>query len=76
MFTWCPPRVGQTGLRGLQRGAGRGASLGGGAPDVSDTVTARAVYSPVNFAGRFAKVALIPSARSFDGRNAAFQAAT
>ena len=33
-------------------------------------------YSPANFGGRLAKVAEIPSDRSFDGRNAAFHAAT
>ena len=33
-------------------------------------------YSPVNFGGRFSNVAEMPSVRSFDGRNAAFHAAT
>ena len=33
-------------------------------------------YSPVKFGGRFSNVALMPSVRSFDGRNAAFHAAT
>lgn len=33
-------------------------------------------YSPVNCGGRLANVAEMPSVRSFDGRNAAFQAAT
>jgi nucleoside-diphosphate-sugar epimerase len=33
-------------------------------------------YSPVKFGGRFSNVAVRPSVRSFDGRNAAFHAAT
>ena len=33
-------------------------------------------YSPVKFGGRFSNVALRPSPRSLDGRNAAFHAAT
>ena len=33
-------------------------------------------YSPVKFGGRFSNVAVMPSLRSLDGRNAAFHAAT
>ena len=33
-------------------------------------------YSPVKFGGRFSNIALMPSVRSFDGRNAEFHAAT
>jgi hypothetical protein len=33
-------------------------------------------YSPVNCGGRFANVAEMPSVKSFDGKKAAFQAAT
>jgi len=36
----------------------------------------RVCYSPVNCGGRLANVAEMPSVRSLDGRNAAFQAAT
>jgi hypothetical protein len=33
-------------------------------------------YSPVNWGGRFSNIAVMPSVRSFDGRNAEFHAAT
>ena len=37
---------------------------------------ARTAYSPVNSGLRFSNIALMPSPRSFDGRNAEFHAAT
>jgi hypothetical protein len=46
------------------------------APGVTRCGRAESHYSPVNFGGRFSNVAVIPSVRSFEGRNAEFHAAT